>query len=121
MADFASSIGITPLLQNWGIDPNQNFEDVYSNLFEAGEHAKLAEMNQLVEKISLRWNFQTTQRCMTILSFHFEGKTSLRRLTGIHSCSKRIAETHEVWECRSSLSSTEIFWLDTATSIRCQG
>jgi hypothetical protein len=49
MTDFAICTGIEPVLKRWGIDPTMNFEDTYSNLSEAGEHSKLAQLNQLVE------------------------------------------------------------------------
>jgi hypothetical protein len=50
MADFANCIGIAPLLQGWGVDPAQNFEDTYSNLSDVNEHTKLDQLNQHVEK-----------------------------------------------------------------------
>lgn len=49
MADFADQLGLTSLLKGWGVDPAKNFEDTYSDLFEAGEHDKLRELNALVE------------------------------------------------------------------------
>jgi len=49
MADFSSLLDLAPLLQSWGIDPNRNFEDTYSDLYEAGETAKLRELNERVE------------------------------------------------------------------------
>jgi len=50
MADFAECVGLTPLLQSWGIDPTLNFEDMYGTLHEAGEQHKLDKLNQLVEE-----------------------------------------------------------------------
>ena len=50
MADFAECPGISDLLENWGIDPAQNFETTYSGLHDAGETAKLEQLNKLVER-----------------------------------------------------------------------
>lgn len=49
MADFSACVGLDQMLQKWGIDPAQNFEDTYSDLYEAGEHAKLTHLNKVVE------------------------------------------------------------------------
>lgn len=49
MADFAACVGIEALLRDWGIDPSENFEDVYSDLDKAGETDKLEQLNNLVE------------------------------------------------------------------------
>jgi hypothetical protein len=50
MADFSQLVGLTPVLQEWGIDPDRNFEDIYSDLYEAGETEKLRQLNQHVEE-----------------------------------------------------------------------
>lgn len=49
MADFSRLVGFTPLFQDWGIDPDRNFEDTYSDLYEAGETEKLQQLNERVE------------------------------------------------------------------------
>lgn len=49
MADFAECVGMTALLESWGLDPTRNFEDTYSELHDAGEEAKLAQLNEIVE------------------------------------------------------------------------
>lgn len=49
MADFSKLVGLTPLFQDWGIDPDRNFEDTYSDLYEAGETEKLQQLNERVE------------------------------------------------------------------------
>jgi hypothetical protein len=50
MADFSECLGIGNLLREWGLDPSENFEEVYSNLAESGEHAKLESLESLVEQ-----------------------------------------------------------------------
>jgi hypothetical protein len=49
MMDFARLVGLTPLFKDWGIDADRNFEDTYSDLFEAGETEKLKQLNERVE------------------------------------------------------------------------
>lgn len=49
MIDFAACVGLTELLESWGVDPAKNFEDTYTDLHEAGEAAKLDHLNTLVE------------------------------------------------------------------------
>jgi len=49
MADFSRLIGLTSLFEVWGIDPDRNFEDTYSDLYEAGETEKLSRLNERVE------------------------------------------------------------------------
>ena len=48
MADFAKRIGLEELLSSWGIDPNQNFEDIFSGLYESGEHEKTQRVETLI-------------------------------------------------------------------------
>lgn len=48
MQDFAEKLGITTLLQNWGINPNQNFENIFSDLHESGELTKCEEIELIV-------------------------------------------------------------------------
>lgn len=49
MADFARLLDLAPLFEEWGVDPDQNFEDTYSDLYEAGETEKLQRLNERVE------------------------------------------------------------------------
>lgn len=49
MADFSKLLDLTPFFKEWGIDLNRNFEDTYSDLFEAGEIERLQRLNDLVE------------------------------------------------------------------------
>lgn len=49
MADFAECTGLASMLSGWGIDPARNFEDTYSDLHDASETTKLAQLNQAVE------------------------------------------------------------------------
>jgi len=49
MQDFTQALGIESLLQEWEIEPNQNFEEIFSDLYEKGENQKL---EKIVEKIN---------------------------------------------------------------------
>lgn len=49
MADFSRLVGLTELFRDWGIDPDRNFEDSYSDLYESGESEKVRQLNERVE------------------------------------------------------------------------
>lgn len=49
MRDLAETREIKPMLQGWGIDPAQNFEDVFSDLHEKNETEKLRRIERMVE------------------------------------------------------------------------
>lgn len=49
MADFAERLELSPLLESWGLDPAENFEETYSTLHEAGDHSKLDALNERVD------------------------------------------------------------------------
>lgn len=48
MKDFVEGLDLESLLSKWGIDPNQNFEDIYSDLYQSGEQAKTEELNKII-------------------------------------------------------------------------
>src|SRR5688500_11227945 len=49
MQDFSEKVGLTALLQSWRIDPNQNFEDIFSNLYEQGDTEKCTELEAAIK------------------------------------------------------------------------
>lgn len=49
MADFSHLLGLTRLFKVWSIDPDRNFEDTYSDLYESGATEKLQQLNERVE------------------------------------------------------------------------
>jgi len=49
MQDFTQALELKPLLQEWGIDSTQNFEDIFSDMHENGEQEKL---EKIIEKIN---------------------------------------------------------------------
>lgn len=49
MADFTRVLGLEPLLGHWGIDPDQNFEEIFSDLYERNEAEKVDEIQRAVE------------------------------------------------------------------------
>lgn len=48
MADFSSKLGLEDLLNSWGIDPNQNFEDIFSKLYNQQEFGKTKELEGII-------------------------------------------------------------------------
>lgn len=49
MNDYSDVVGITALLQEWDIDPTQNFEDIFSALFESDESEKIKTLQNETE------------------------------------------------------------------------
>lgn len=49
MQDFTQALEIESLLQEWDVEPNQNFEEIFSDLYEKGENQKL---EKIVKKIN---------------------------------------------------------------------
>lgn len=49
MQDFSEKVGLSSLLQSWEINPNQNFEDIFSNLYEQGAMQKCAEVEEIIK------------------------------------------------------------------------
>ncbi len=48
MNDLVYCLNLDPKLEKWGIDPNQNFEDIFSNLFEQNEYEKTDELQKII-------------------------------------------------------------------------
>ena len=48
MSDFVDCLNMRPKLEEWGIDPNQNFEDIFSNLFEQEEKEKKNKLEKII-------------------------------------------------------------------------
>ncbi len=49
MSDFSEKLGLDNLLRSWGIDPKQNFEDIFSVLYENKENKKTQEIEILIQ------------------------------------------------------------------------
>lgn len=49
MNDFTQVLGLELLLRSWSIDPNQNFESIFSDLFDRGESTKIEQIQDAVE------------------------------------------------------------------------
>lgn len=49
MRDFTEVVGLKPLLDSFGVNPNQNFEEIFSDLYEKGEYDKIARIESIVE------------------------------------------------------------------------
>ena len=49
MHDFIDVVGLNPLLGSLNLNTNQNFEDVFSDLYEKGETDKIVQIETLVE------------------------------------------------------------------------
>ncbi len=50
MRDFTEAIDIKNTLEQWVISPEQNFEEIFSDLYEKGEHKKLTQIENAVEE-----------------------------------------------------------------------
>lgn len=50
MRDFTEIVGIKSMLDQWGIDPNGNFEEIFSDLYEKDENEKIKKIESAVEK-----------------------------------------------------------------------
>jgi len=48
MRDLIDCLNLKPKLKEWDINPNQNFEDIFSNLYEKEEFEKTRELEYLV-------------------------------------------------------------------------
>jgi hypothetical protein len=49
MQDLTGIVGLRRLLRSWGIDPDQNFEEIFSDLYESGEKRKVESIQKTVE------------------------------------------------------------------------
>lgn len=49
MRDFAEIVGIESVLKQWNIDPYQNFEKIFSDLYEQAENEKIKQIENIVE------------------------------------------------------------------------
>lgn len=49
MRDFTEIIGLKPVLTEWGIKADQNFEEIFSDLYEKVEPKKIVQVQKLVE------------------------------------------------------------------------
>lgn len=48
--DFVQVVGLKPLLDRFGINTGQNFEEIFSDLYEYGETKKVEEIQKIVEE-----------------------------------------------------------------------
>ncbi len=50
MNDFVRIIGLESLVVKWGLNPNQNFEEIFSELYEKKEASKVRVIQEVVEQ-----------------------------------------------------------------------
>ena len=50
MRDFTEVVGIKSLLTEWKINSDQNFEEIFSDLYDKGESDKIMQIENIVEK-----------------------------------------------------------------------
>jgi hypothetical protein len=50
MKDFTEAVGLKPLLNNWSINSEQNFEEIFSDLYEKNENDKITQIENAIEK-----------------------------------------------------------------------
>ena len=48
MSDFVDCLNLRPKLKEWRVDPNQNFENIFSKLFEQEEKEKMNELEKII-------------------------------------------------------------------------
>jgi hypothetical protein len=41
MADFVDVLGLRSLLESWGVNPDRNFEEIFSEIFDSGDTARI--------------------------------------------------------------------------------
>jgi len=49
MLDFTEVLDIKSLLRSWGLDPDRNFEDIFSELYENSDISKIDEIQSRIE------------------------------------------------------------------------
>lgn len=49
MADLVDVLDLRSLLVNWGVNPDKNFEDVFSEIFDSGNHYRIETLQGLIE------------------------------------------------------------------------
>ena len=49
MADFVDVVGLRSLLDGWGVDPDRNFEEIFSEIFDRGDNARIKTLQGRVE------------------------------------------------------------------------
>ena len=50
MSDFTETVGLKSLLTGWNINPDQNFEEIFSDLYEKKEEDKIVQIEKIVEE-----------------------------------------------------------------------
>ncbi|MFH1178703.1 MAG: hypothetical protein V1711_03225 [bacterium] len=50
MSNFADVVGLKRIIQGWGANPEQNFEEIFSDLYERKESEKIAQIEKVVEE-----------------------------------------------------------------------
>jgi len=50
MKDFTEVVGLKSYIQQWGINPDHNFEEIFSDLYERNENEKVAQIENIVEE-----------------------------------------------------------------------
>jgi hypothetical protein len=49
MSDFSEIVGLNSLFKKWGLDPKENFENVFSDLFESNETDKIELLQKHIQ------------------------------------------------------------------------
>lgn len=50
MKDFTEALGLKALLNSWGVNAEQNFEEIFSDLYEKKENDKIVQIEKVVEE-----------------------------------------------------------------------
>lgn len=79
MQDFTKALEIESLLQEWNIEPNQNFEEIFSDLYEKGENQKLIIITENLDNVflSILCSFVMNENPFSIGCIFFNSKIKL--------------------------------------------
>lgn len=50
MDDFVNVLGLRSLLESWGVNPDHNFEEIFSEIFDDGNTARIETLQERVEE-----------------------------------------------------------------------
>jgi len=50
MVDFVDVLGLRSLLKSWGVDPDRNFEEIFTDIFESADTARIETLQGRVEE-----------------------------------------------------------------------
>lgn len=74
MSDFAEIVGVTSVLERWGLNPALNFEDIFSDLYERNETDKIVKLQTAIENYFSQLELPTNPTIYDHLILSLRGK-----------------------------------------------